>query len=137
MIKIDKIFSYGRNASYGVPEGYFNSLKARLEAIPSSRHAPVGPLRRMKPYLALAACFLTALVIGNTILRNTAAKQTAQDFYTEVSRADLIPVTQPEEIFMTAAPAQDTISEEDVIAYLITSGASPEMIEYSRLIAQK
>lgn len=122
---------------YDVPEGYFNSLRERLESIPSMSRQTAGQLRRMKPYLALAACFIAAALVGNAILRVTLQNSASRDFYDEMTLADLIPVTQPDEVFMTAAPEPETISEDDVISYLISSGTSPEMIEYTRLIAQK
>lgn len=135
MIENDKIFNGIRKASYDVPDGYFKNLQARLETIPVMR--TVSTVQRMKPYLALAACFLAAVLIGNTVLRSTTSDVATHDYYNEITLADLIPLTQPDEVFMTVAPEQDTISEEDVIDYMITSGMSPEMIEYTGLIAQK
>lgn len=137
MLENNKIFNGIGKAPYDVPDGYFKSLQARLETIPTMTGRTVGPVQRMKPYLALAACFLAAVLIGNTVLRSTTSDVATHDYYNEITLADLIPLTQPDEVFMTVAPERDTISEEDVIDYLITSGMSPEMIEYTGLIAQK
>lgn len=137
MLESDKILNSAGKASFDVPEGYFQKLQARLEAIPSLKGHAVSPAQRIRPYLALAACFITAVLIGNAVLRNTATEAASHDYLNEISLADLIPVTQPDEVFMTTDPVQDSISAEDVIDYLITSGTSPEMIEYAGLVAQK
>ena len=71
------------NNIYKVPDGYFDSLQKRLEAIPSQHteeRAPVVvmPLwTRVRPYVALAACMLMAFFIGNFFLgRNQPSKIT-------------------------------------------------------------
>ncbi len=138
MLENDNILKDVGKIRYDVPEGYFDSLRERLEFIPSMSGRPAfSTLRRMKPYLALAACLIVAVLTGNAILRSTAGDTVRYDYYDEMAYADLIPVTQPDEVFMTAAPEWESITEDDVISYLISSGASPEMIEYSRLIAKK
>ena len=97
--------------AFDVPEGYFKDLQARLEAIPS----------HSAPSLGFAA--------GET--------GSSDLYYNEIVYADLIPVTQPDEIFQTAPAEQDSLTDEDVIDWLIASGTSTEMIEYTGLIAQK
>ncbi len=124
--------------AFDVPEGYFKDLQAQLEAIPSQEEPSHGFARKVQPYLALAACFLGILLVGNAVLRGTAGDAESSDlYYNEIVYADLIPVTQPDAIFQTASAEQDTISDEDVIDWLIASGTSTELIEYTGLIAQK
>ena len=41
--------------------------------------------------------------------------------------ADLIPVTNPYAVFYDAEPGE-TLSEEDIVDYLIQSGTTPEML---------
>jgi len=81
---------------YSTPEGYFDSLEERLTAIPETRTS----LRsRLSPYLALAASFAIALVIGNTVLDKT------------------------------ATPSSEKATDEEIISYLIDSDISLNQIE--------
>ncbi len=135
MRKNNEIFKDAGKALFNVPEGYFNDLKARLDDIPGTNAGNVGVMWRLKPYLALAACFLAILCVGNLVLRNTADRGMTGDYYNEAAYADLM--TMPEDAFHAVMSAQDTISDEDVVNYLISSGTSAELIEYTRLIAKK
>ncbi len=127
------IFNGTRKAAFKVPEGYFEELGARLDAIPALGRT-VSPVQRMKPYLALAACFLGILLVGNAILGSTADKSSANDLYNDFAYARLI---QSAEYLHSVGTEQDTISDEDVVNYLIDSGTSAELIEYAGLIAKK
>jgi len=83
---------------YSTPEGYFDELEGRLRSIPTSSSAV--PLRsRLAPYLAMAASFAIALVIGSTVLNKT------------------------------ATPSQQLASDEEIIEYLIDSDISLNQIE--------
>lgn len=116
-----------------VPEGYFEGLRERLETIPEAGRA-VSPAQRLKPYLAIAACFVALLVAGNAVLRGTAGKDTTGDIYEELGYVSLLQANE----YLNSEPAeQDTITDEDVINYLIDSGTSAELIEYTGLIAKK
>lgn len=59
---------------YSTPEGYFEGLQTRLEAVPVLK-------RRFNfaPYLVLAASFALAALAGNYILMKTTASQPASD----------------------------------------------------------
>jgi len=135
MREIDKIFMKDGNVGYGIPEGYFTGLQARLGAIPSMKTQSVSHMQRVMPYLALAACFLAILCVGNFVIGSTADSGTTGDWYNEAAYAELM--TMPEEAFNTVMSEQDTISDDDVINYLISSGTPTELIEYSGLIAKK
>ena len=124
---------------YNVPEGYFDKLQKRLEAIPSQHSeiiapAPVVPLwDKVRPYAALAACMLLAFFVGNFFLgKNQVPASTEfglQDYY----MADLIPVTNPYAIYDDAPMelyAPESSSEDDVLEYLISSGTSVDYIAY-------
>lgn len=134
MRKNNEIFKDAGKALYNVPEGYFNDLKARLNGIPATNAGNVGAMQRLKPYFALAACFLAILCVGNLVLRNTADSGRAGDYYDEAAYAALM--TMPESAFHAVITERDTLSDEDVINYLISSGTSTELIEYTRLIAK-
>ena len=129
MQKRNDIFNGTGKAAFKVPEGYFEELKARLDTIPAMNQT-ISPMQRMKPYLALAACFLAILMIGNAILSGTAEKGAASEFA-------YISLLQTNEYLHADGAEQDTISNEDVVNYLIDSGTSAELIEYAGLIAKK
>lgn len=60
-----------KKIQYNVPEGYFENLKTRLSAIPAQEKQP-GRIQKFAPYLALAACFAIAVLVGNLVLSRTA-----------------------------------------------------------------
>lgn len=134
MKRKENILKKTGKASYGIPEGYFDSLKVRLEAIPAEKKSErsVRPdfLARVKPYVTLAACFAIAVMAGNAILRNTAGSRLPDDSYTDLFYADLVPVTQPDEIFQVSETETETLTDEDIINYLIETGASEDQLEY-------
>ena len=127
------IFNGSGKAGFKVPEGYFEGLKVRLNRIPEQR-TELGPVQRIKPYLALAASFAAILIAGNVVLRSTAERIPSDDFYEELGYVSLL---QADEYLQSDTARQDTISDEDVINYLIDSGVSAELIEYTGLLAQK
>lgn len=138
MQKKDDIFNGSGKISCDVPEGYFDELKSRLEAIPSKSGMTPGLTVRMRPYLALAACFVAIMIAGNVVLRSTAGDVAGSDNYSEMAYAALSQAIQVEEYLPSdTIAARDTISNEDVVNYLIDSGASAELIEYTGLLAQK
>lgn len=129
----------GRNP-YSVPEGYFKSLEARLAKIPSAETfayepaAPadqrISPWTRLKPYAALAACFVIAFVCGTLILSKTAGERSSLDYYDSLVYSDLIPVTEPDAIFQTSAADESAVTDEDRISYLLACGVSAAQIGY-------
>lgn len=120
---------------FSVPDGYFELLQTRLEAIPEQRQEthkhPVAAAiwSKTSPYFALAACFLLAFVIGNNVLTRIYPQQESEYTLEDWYYASLIPVTNPYAIY-DAAP--DTYAEEsscdDILEYLISSGASLDYI---------
>ena len=125
------IFDNIGKASFGVPEGYFNDLKVRLESIPERGKVLPGPWSRVKPFLAMAASFAAILLIGNSVLRHTVSSQTEEPSLNESSYAEMISLTHPE-AFMNALEYEgEDMTEEDIINYLIESGMSMEYLAYS------
>ena len=126
---------------YSVPEGYFAHLQDRLLRIPSEHPvletsvetAPAvqGRRLRLRPYLALAASFIAAFIIGNAILKSTAGKP-AEDYTYE----QYVAMTSPESIYTMAYEnsvgydSQDNITDEDIVHYLIASGCSSERLNW-------
>ena len=127
------------NNIYKVPDGYFDSLQKRLEAIPSQHKEVRDPVvtvplwTRVRPYVALAACMLMAFFVGNFFLGRNQASAPAEFGLQDYYMADLIPVTNPYAIYDDAPMDLYTIegsSEDDVVQYLISSGTSVDYIAY-------
>ncbi len=60
-----------RHLPYTTPEGYFQNLRQRLADIPEKKEATT--FQKFSPYLALAAVFAVAVVVGNVIVNRTSA----------------------------------------------------------------
>jgi len=124
---------------YSVPEGYFDQLQKRLEAIPSQHpevSAPVVPVSlwtRVRPYVALAACMLMAFFVGNFFLGRNQVQAPTEIGLSDYYMADLVPVTNPYAIYDDAPMdlyVPESSSEDDVLQYLISSGTSVDYIAY-------
>lgn len=121
---------------FKVPEGYFENLQMRLEAIPQQQKTvqektvAVPFLKKLAPYAAAAACLAAAFTVGNHFIGSTktpASELTAQDIY----YADIIPVTDPYSIYADNVDyTSQQVSDDDVIEYLISSGTSMDYIAY-------
>ena len=120
--------------SYGVPDGYFEGLKCRLGSISQEKVPSAGTVAwtHVQPYLSLAAGFAAVLVAGTAILKNTAMKhQSTDQLLNENSYADMIAVTHPESFMNVQEYEHESLSEEDIINYLIESGTEMEYLAYS------
>lgn len=122
---------------YGVPEGYFEQLQSRLVNIPAQQEQPVKvvPLfSKVKPYIALAASFVMAFCLGNFILGRSSKPIQDEITFEDICYADLIPVTNPYMIYddspYAAYEQQETPSEDDILEYLVSTGASVDYIAY-------
>ena len=110
-----------RKMPFKVPEGYFEQLQQRSEEIASSdRKAAPTLLGRLAPYAALAASFLILVVGGTFVLRHSSS-----------SKVEVDPAAYYEEMYASAGE----MTEEDIVEYLIWSGASVE--EFSDLLDQQ
>lgn len=123
----------GNKHIYQVPEGYFDSLKTRLQAIPAGDERVVRELsfwQRVQPYAALAACFVMLLAVGTIFLGRPAGQDSGlelQDYY----YSHLHSVEDPMAIFYEDyESAVESISEEDILEYLISSGATTGYVSY-------
>ena len=124
---------------YGVPEGYFDNLRIRLESIPSQmegeKTAPAKVVAmpslwtRVRPYMAMAAAFLIMVTAGTAILKNTSKSMTmTEEEYMQL--ASILPVTDPYAIYYDDYAEEDDISGEDIVNYLIETGVSLEQLAY-------
>ena len=111
------------------PEGYFGELQERLLEIPA-RTQRVSPVRRIAPYFAYAASLLVAVMVGNALLRKTAAPA-EDDGWAYVSY--LADALDPDGAVLyddAWTSEEEGLSEEDIINYLIADGISVEHLNY-------
>ena len=117
------------------PEGYFENLQQRLSEIPASP-ARVSTLHRLAPYVAIAASFLVAVMLGNAILRRTAPSPASaeDDSWTYVSYladaldpdgASLMDLYEDGEEGL-----EERLFAEDIVNYLLADGISVEHLNY-------
>ena len=127
-----EIFDNIGKVSMSVPEGYFNDLKDRLNAIPAGRTVEPSVWMRMRPIAAMAAAFAAILLVGNAILRNSIPGNNMEDMtLTEANYADMISLTHPEAVYQLMEYEHEDLSDEDIINYLIESGTEMEYLAYS------
>lgn len=106
------------------PEGYFESLGERMVAATRREEAP-APLRRLAPYLAYAAA-LAFLVVAGTFLLRTFTPLSVDTTVESLAYADIYPMTEPDALYYCSA--EDPVSDDDVVEYLIYTGTSLEEI---------
>ncbi|MBQ3766013.1 MAG: hypothetical protein II874_04680 [Bacteroidales bacterium] len=113
------------------PEGYFENLQDRLSQIPA-RQQPVSTVRRIAPYFAYAASLLVAVMLGNAVLKKTAAP--AQDdnwtyvsYLADALDPDGAALYEEDEWY---EDGEQDLSEDDIINYLIADGISVEHLNY-------
>lgn len=118
-----------RKNDISTPEGYFGALQQRLSEIPRRESAPSG-IRRLTPYLAFAASLAVAVMLGNFILRQT-VRPVEDDTWTYVSYlADALDPDGAALVDMAAWEEESTLSEEDIVNYLIADGISVEQLNF-------
>ena len=121
------------------PEGYFETLQARLLEIPAreevtlSSESNVRGFRRLAPYVAIAASFLVAVMIGSFVLRQTAVPaDPEEDTWSYVSY--LASALDPDgAVPMDMADfyiEEEGLSPEDIVEYLLADGISVEQLAY-------
>lgn len=117
---------------YNVPEGYFSRMKAELKSCAQESDERRRPfVARLAPYAAMAAVFVLMVTAGTFFLeRTTPAEQSElEEFY---FYSNMIPVTDPYTVETIQVAQYDEVAEEDIIEYLIYSGTTAEVIEFSR-----
>ena len=107
-----------RQRPFAVPDGYFDKLEAKLEGIPTARVSMWGKVR---PVMAMAASFAAILLVGGLILKKASSPVGELSLYEQYAYADLIPVSEPFAFF--ESQQEETVSEEDIIDYLIESNS--------------
>lgn len=121
-----------RKNDISTPEGYFENLQMRLSEIPA-RPARVSTVRRLAPYVAIAASFLAIVMLGNAILTRTAAP-VEDDTWTYVSYlANALDPDGGVPMDMAGYYIEEEgegLSAEDIMNYLVEDGISVEYLAY-------
>lgn len=73
---------------YSIPEGYMHDMQQRLEVIPVRAKGP-SSWHKVSPYLALAAVFAAAFVIGGTLLKRTVPSSSSEEIAAYFMDSDL------------------------------------------------
>jgi len=89
-----------KNNGYNVPEGYFEGLRTKLSAIPAQEKQPTR-VQKFAPYLALAACFGLAVLIGNFVLNKTTIPAASDDEIIEYLISSDITLAQIEDYLIS------------------------------------
>lgn len=121
-----------KKCPYSVPEGYFESLKEK--AVKYSKPAPV-PVFQFKKVLmtavSMAAMFILMVTAGTFLLeKSTPSEDLTHEDYIVFSDGyfDL----EMYEDNMSEQYADASVSDEDIVEYLIYIGVSEEFIEMSK-----
>lgn len=123
-----------RQMPYRVPQGYFEDLEARLSGIPArqKKSSVWNFVPKVAPYIAMAACFTLALVVGRYLANRTELEpESGAAEYSRYYQADLFPVTRTYISPEDEEALQDLEADEDDIReYLISSRTSTGLIAY-------
>lgn len=125
-----------KKTPFTVPEGYFDTLKAEARKCCEPQYVHVNLWTRLTPYAAIAAMFLFIMVLGNVFIQR---EETAS----EISETDTLMSEYEDYLVYNGTDADISIyylSEEDpesyeadyddIIEYLIYTGASEDYVEY-------
>lgn len=122
-----------KNCPYSVPEGYFESLKER--AVKYSKPAEVAPMqfrRILWTAISMAAMFIIMVTAGTMFLKGVTPEDdlTQEDYI--VFSDGYFDLEMYDTDGMAEQYADASISDEDIIEYLIYTGVSQEFIEMSK-----
>lgn len=122
-----------KNCPYSAPEGYFDSFKEK--AVRYSQPAKVTPLqfkRMLTTAVSMAAIFILMVTAGTMFLKGvTPESDLTQEDYIVFSDG-YFDLEMYDTDGMAEQYADASISEEDIIEYLIYTGVSQEFIEMSK-----
>lgn len=114
---------------FSVPDGYFEAFKA--DVVSKNTITAASPLRRMVPYIAVAASLTLLFGVGLSLNKSF---KTRDVFSTEdyILFSDSMIHTIYDNDASTYQYADAELIDEDIIEYLIYTGESPESIELSK-----
>ena len=115
---------------YSLPAGYFDSLQEKV-IDKTARRRPLhnSLVSKLAPCLAAAAVLAAIITSGILLLRNDSLNN-AENTLALFKSSDLIPVTDPESIFILSSGNDSSeITSDDIINYLVYIGIEPEEFE--------
>lgn len=118
-----------RQMPYSVPEGYFESFISKNQVSAGTETAVSGTfMRKLAPYLSMAAAFLLIVTVGSFVLQYISASDdmTYEDY---LVHSDIMIETDYENDIQLAEAIS---ADEDIIEYLIYTGVTAETIELSK-----
>jgi hypothetical protein len=122
-----------RKCPYSVPEGYFESLKERAVKYSNPAPAPVFQFKRiLTTAVSMAAMFVIMVTAGTFLLENTTPEEdlTQEDYI--VFSDGYFGLEMYDDGGLSEQYADASISDEDIVEYLIYTGVSEELIELSK-----
>ena len=121
-----------RKCPYSVPEGYFDSLKERAVKYAKPAPAPVFQFKRvLYTAISMAAMFILMVTAGTLLLNGvTPAEDLTEEDYMVFTEGYIDLEMYDEE--MSEQYADASITDEDIVEYLIYTGVSEEFIELSK-----
>jgi hypothetical protein len=122
-----------RKCPYSVPEGYFESLKERAVTYSKPAPAPVFQFKRiLTTAVSMAAMFVLMVTAGTFLLENTTPEEdlTQEDYI--VFSDGYFGLEMYDDGGLSEQYADASISDEDIVEYLIYTGVSEELIELSK-----
>ena len=121
-----------RKCPYSVPEGYFDSLKERAAKYAQPAPAPVFQFKRvLYTAISMAAMFILMVTAGTLLLKGvTPAEDLTEEDYMVFTEGYIDLEMYDEELSEQYADA--SITDEDIVEYLIYTGVSEEFIELSK-----
>ena len=121
-----------KKCPYSVPEGYFESLKEKAVKYSKPAPAPVFRFKRVvMTAVSMAAMFILMVTAGTFLLEKTtpAEDMTHEDY---IVFSDGYFNLEMYEDDMSEQYADASITDEDIVEYLIYTGVSEEFIELSK-----
>lgn len=108
---------------YKVPEGYFETFAEKVRPWEQKHEKP---LRKVTPYLSMAAMFAIIVAAGTLMMRFMQPADDLQEYGSHFY-CDLIPNT--ETVCYSYGEETYTLSEDDIIEYLIYNGTNTDDLE--------
>ena len=122
-----------KSCPYSVPEGYFDSFKEKAMEYSKPTPAPVFQFKRiLATAVSMAAMFVFMVTAGTLILEKTTPEEdmTQEDYI--VFSDGYFGLEMYDDDGLSEQYADASISDEDIVEYLIYTGVSQEFIELSK-----
>ena len=118
-----------KHSDIRVPEGYFQDLQQRLQAIPEQQAQSPRGIVRIAPYFAYAASIAILALVGSFIIRRTAIDPSQEETIAQWSYVSYLAQSMDPDC-ATYDWAQDALEQDDIVNYLVDEGLTLEEIAY-------